>query len=186
MVKKKTMKKIISLLLIVCIIIQKPSMALASSGNINGSILADSKVLAEAIEAEGIVLLKNKNNILPLVSEAKVNVFGSNTMNPRFGNSGSGSVSSDNCVGFYDALTVAGIEYNKFLYNTYSSYFSLSTSEMPVSKIDFKFHWLIRSLQSLLMLLCFLIQPILWKWVLLISMNPSKHLHLSGQLVRLE
>lgn len=135
--KKIMLKKIVSILLVACMMIAIPSITYASSGNINPSILADSKVLAETIEAEGIVLLKNKNNILPLSDEAKVNIFGIDSINPLFGSSGSGSVSSDNCVGFYDALTAVGIEYNETLYNTYSSYASSSTSEMPISNIDF-------------------------------------------------
>lgn len=111
----------------------------ASSGNISASILAESKVIAEQVESEGIVLLKNDNSVLPLGNDCRVNVFGLDAYKPKYGNSGSGSVSTDTCTSFYSALASAGISYNEALYNSYKAYGdkAIHNNEMPVSNIDF-------------------------------------------------
>ena len=72
----------------------------------------DGRELAEQIEGEGIVLLRNENNTLPLPSSTtRVNVFGWSST--EWVSSGSGSAQT---VGtpttFLDALSKAGIEYN--------------------------------------------------------------------------
>lgn len=139
MVKKHSLfVKVAAAMLSLCVVIGMPVSSYASSGDIDAGILSDSRALAQQIEEEGIVLLENNNDILPLGSSAKVNVFGYAAYSPKYGaSSGSGNVSSDNCTGFYDALTLAGIEYNTTLYSTYKSYVNLSSAEMPASKIDF-------------------------------------------------
>ncbi len=78
--------------------------------------------IAKQIEAEGIVLLENEDNVLPL-KDKKVNVFGANSCSLAFaGAAGSGAVRASQAVGFYDALTNAGIEYNPDLYDIYAEY----------------------------------------------------------------
>ena len=130
--------------------------AFAASDLISEETAAKSVEIAERIEAEGIVLLKNEDNILPLETK-KVNVFGAASCAIAFaGAAGSGAVRSSDAVGFYDALENAGIEYNKDLYNAYAKYtgtkfnlgiisyvitvlkqfFGGGQSEMPVNKIS--------------------------------------------------
>ena len=83
---------------------------------------AKSIEIANRIESEGIVLLKNEDNALPLKTK-KVNVFGAASCSIAFaGAAGSGAVRSSDAVDFYDALTNAGIEYNKDLYNKYANF----------------------------------------------------------------
>lgn len=55
--------------------------ALKASGEVN-----------EQIEAEGIVMLKNKTGKAPLTKGAKVTVLGRHSLNPSFGGAGSGSI----------------------------------------------------------------------------------------------
>lgn len=73
------------------------------------------------VEKEGIVLLKNENNVLPLSEEnKKVSVFGKNSVD--LVNSGSGSASGTNdgqTKTLYDSLDAAGISYNETLKNFY-------------------------------------------------------------------
>ena len=50
-----------------------------------------SLAMAEKLENEGIVLLRNENSALPLKSGTKVNLFGYASIDPIYGGTGSGS-----------------------------------------------------------------------------------------------
>ena len=85
--------------------------------------------IAEDIEAEGIVLLKNENinettKSLPLIGDDyKVNVFGWSSIDPAYTGGGSGSSNSLSlATSFYAALEENGIEYNPTLVEAYRSY----------------------------------------------------------------
>ena len=71
--------------------------------------------LATEIADEGMVLLKNKNNTLPLESGTKINLLGYGAWNPFYSGSGSGSVSASDSVSIEGALTAAGFEINPAL-----------------------------------------------------------------------
>ncbi|MEG2054395.1 MAG: glycoside hydrolase family 3 C-terminal domain-containing protein, partial [Oscillospiraceae bacterium] len=77
-------------------------------------------VVAREVSDEGIVLLKNQDNSLPL-KNSKVNVFSKASFNIKYSGSGSGASSTDDAVDFYTALEQGGIEYNKNLVATYQS-----------------------------------------------------------------
>lgn len=64
---------------------------------------------------EGIVLLKNKDNSLPIAPGAKISVFGKNSVNLAYGGSGSSGVASASRVDLYTALKDAGYEFNPTL-----------------------------------------------------------------------
>ncbi len=110
---------------------------------------------------EGMILLKNDNNALPLNSNAKVSVFGKNSVNIVTGGSGSaepgasGSAADKAKYGWrksiFDSLKEAGISYNETLKSFYedngksgagrpgnpkmenSGVPTLSTGETPIS-----------------------------------------------------
>lgn len=73
------------------------------------------------VEKEGIVLLKNENNALPLnADDAHVSVFGKNSVNIVYSGSGSGSsMSSTSRKSLYESLDSAGISYNETLKGFY-------------------------------------------------------------------
>lgn len=75
------------------------------------------------VEKEGIVLLKNENNVLPLSADSpRVSVFGKNSVNIVY--SGSGSGSSNNAAThktLYESLEAAGISYNETLKSFYEN-----------------------------------------------------------------
>ena len=76
-------------------------------------VLPAANALNERICEEGIVLLKNESNILPLASGAKISIFGKNSVNPVIGGSGSGaSMSKVKYVDLYSAIESAGFVYN--------------------------------------------------------------------------
>ena len=119
---KKFFKRTLSVILAVILIIPTGISAFAASDLISEETFAKSVEIAERIESEGIVLLKNEDNVLPLETK-KVNVFGAASCAIAFaGAAGSGAVRSSDAVDFYDSLENAGIEYNKDLYNTYAMY----------------------------------------------------------------
>lgn len=73
------------------------------------------------VEKEGITLLKNENDTLPLAEDdVKVSVFGKNSVNLVTSGSGSaGGVSSSGTKTLYDSLEAAGISYNETLKDFY-------------------------------------------------------------------
>ena len=78
------------------------------------SSIADLKAAGEAkvreVEGEGIVLLKNENNALPLAAGSKVSLIGVTVMDPVYGGTGSGAVDADGAPNYYDVLTGAGFD----------------------------------------------------------------------------
>ena len=90
---------------------------------------AQGEALAELIEGEGIVLLQNKDNLLPMNQDAvtAVNVFGWGATQWITGGSGSGRVVNnrgqrDAETGILEALEKAGIEYNTELIDMYKRF----------------------------------------------------------------
>lgn len=84
----------------------------------------------ETICEEGFVLLKNKDNALPVYTpesvnnrasaKPKVSVFGKNSVNIAIGGSGSGGSSGEGAKTIYDSLNEAGYETNSALYDFYN------------------------------------------------------------------
>ncbi len=78
------------------------------------SSIAELKKAGEAkvreVEGEGIVLLKNDNNALPLAAGAKVSLLGVTVMDPVYGGTGSGAVDADGAPNYYDVLVGAGFQ----------------------------------------------------------------------------
>lgn len=75
---------------------------------------------APQISDEGIILLKNENDLLPLENK-KVNIFGDDAYNFKYSGGGSGAVDLTNCVTLFEGLEMAGIEYNPELHALYES-----------------------------------------------------------------
>ncbi len=120
---KKT-KKFLALLLTLIIIGSEAMLGVAAvSGNISEDIVKMSSQIAVEIEQEGIVLLKNESNTLPITGK-KVNVFGAASVTPFLGGASSGALTTEDPVYFYEALDEAGIVYNtelKALYEKHST-----------------------------------------------------------------
>lgn len=70
------------------------------------------------LNEEGMVLLKNENNALPLAKGSKVSLFGKNSVNIAIGGSGSGAAKGD-FVGVRQSLEDAGFTVNPTLYSFY-------------------------------------------------------------------
>lgn len=68
------------------------------------------------IAAEGITLLKNRQNVLPLKNVKRVSVFGKNGVDPYYHGFGAGAAQSTlDPVTLYEGLQMAGYETNDVL-----------------------------------------------------------------------
>lgn len=83
-----------------------------------------SKDITTRIEEEGIVLLENKDNALPLNTEknAKVNVFGQSSTAIVYGGAGSGASDETDNVTLQEGLKQAGFEVNDDLTRFYEDH----------------------------------------------------------------
>jgi beta-glucosidase len=93
------------------------------SGTINKSTSAQAKELAEKIGEEGIALLKNESNALPMEKDSKLNVFGWGSTKPILGGAGSGALNDAYpTTDILTSLKDAGIETNADLTKFYTDY----------------------------------------------------------------
>ena len=93
------------------------------AGTIQDDTAEASKELCTEIAEEGIILLENKDSVLPLESGKKINVFGWSSTNPVYGGTGSGSVSDAyHKVDLIEGLQNAGFEVNMEITDFYKSY----------------------------------------------------------------
>ena len=82
--------------------------------------LENAKKVSTEICEEGMVLLKNENNALPLKKNAKVSVFGKNSVNLVYGGSGSAAPGGNEAKKtIFDSLKEAGFSYNETLKKFY-------------------------------------------------------------------
>lgn len=95
----------------------------SGSGTISEETSAKATQLVNEITAEGVVLAKDEDNVLPVASGSKLNVFGWSSTNPCYGGTGSGALNTaypvtDLLTGLHDA----GIETNEELSKFYIDY----------------------------------------------------------------
>lgn len=78
--------------------------------------------VSELLEQEGMVLLKNEENTLPLAKDAKVSLFGSGSVNINCSQQGARESSDkENYPTFRAALEAVGVTVNDKLWNFYST-----------------------------------------------------------------
>lgn len=115
---------------IICSILGRSRMQMLDTDGVGesyvGSYSTKEEALANAYEVsreiceEGFVMLKNKDNALPLSKGVKVSVFGKNSVNFAYSGSGSSGSSADGATTLYDSLTAAGFTYNQTLVDFYN------------------------------------------------------------------
>ena len=116
-----------AVIIIVNLICSGPMSTLISLATGNGTISdetsAEATQLSQEIAGEGIVLLKNDNNILPITDNKNLNVFGWASTNPCYGGTGSGSLSDAyETVSLLQGLEDAGFSLNSDLSDFYTAY----------------------------------------------------------------
>lgn len=90
----------------------------------------DAEVSRTAAE-EGMVLLKNQANTLPLKNAAKVAVFGNTSYDIIAGGTGSGDVNKAYTVSLVQGLTNGGLQVDNELNNAYSVYLADQKAKHP-------------------------------------------------------
>ncbi len=99
---------------------------------------AAGKELARRAEGEGIVLLKNEQNALPLEvgSGITVNALGWSFYYPSLGGSGSGAVGSSDLVSPTEALAASGIGINTGIAKYYVDWSNAHYTDWQISKAN--------------------------------------------------
>ena len=93
------------------------------NGTIDKETVADSEAACEEIASEGLVLLKNEDNVMPFSDTDKLNVFGWASTNPCYGGTGSGAISDAyEKVTLLQGLENAGFSLNTELSDFYTEY----------------------------------------------------------------
>ena len=82
---------------------------------------AESKAFTDEIVREGVVLLRNENDALPL-EKGNINLFGWSTINPVVGGSGGSGGASGANTDIRSSLETAGFKVNGDLYDMYTDY----------------------------------------------------------------
>lgn len=108
----------------ICFIPMSTMISLATGdGSIGKKTSAEATELVNKIAEEGIVLLKNEENVLPLSETKSLNLFGWASTNPCYGGTGSGSLSTAYpTVSITKGLEDAGYSLNTELSDFYKAY----------------------------------------------------------------
>lgn len=118
---------LIAAVVAIVMMVTGPLSTLISNATAPKYILSEATVkkandLAKNIQREGVTLLENNDQNLPLANK-KVNVFGWGSTNPIYGGTGSGSMSDQYpTVSLLDGMKEAGLETNKDLSALYTKY----------------------------------------------------------------
>ena len=100
----------------------------ASKAEISEEVAESSRSVIQQVGEEGMVLVKNSDDLLPLAADAtKLNVFGWASVHPVF--SGTGSAASGDAgkpVDILESLSMAGFSTNEELSKLYADYWSSS------------------------------------------------------------
>ncbi|NLL77050.1 MAG: beta-glucosidase [Clostridiales bacterium] len=109
---------------LICFIPMSTMISLATgNGSIAEETSAEATALVNKIAEEGIVLLKNEDNVLPLSNTTSLNLFGWASTNPCYGGTGSGSLSDAYpTVSIIQGLEDAGYSLNTELSDFYTAY----------------------------------------------------------------
>ena len=109
---------------LICFIPMSSMISLAmGNGTITEETSNEATALCEDIADEGIVLLKNEDNILPLTDTQNINVFGWASTNPCYGGTGSGALSDAyETTTLLGGLEDAGYKINTELTDFYKEY----------------------------------------------------------------
>ncbi|SCP98672.1 glycoside hydrolase family 3 protein [Anaerobium acetethylicum] len=83
--------------------------------------IAHLQEIGTKIEEEGIVLLKDENDALPLASGARISIFGQDSVDPVYGGGGAGSVDAAKAVDLEMAFEKSGFALNQTLWDFYES-----------------------------------------------------------------
>ena len=82
-------------------------------------LVAHQTDFSRQLVAEGLVLLRNEDNTLPLQGNEKLSLFGIGSAKFLYGGLGSGAIDTSKCQSLKDALEAEGFSVNPTLYSVY-------------------------------------------------------------------
>lgn len=116
------------------------SIILNSTGEVSEETEAASKAVIQEVGEEGMVLLKNSNQLLPLSSDTqRLNVFGWASIAPILGGTGSGASDTSDSIGILQSLQDAGYETNETLTKLYSDF--RANRNLPTTGVSSVTEW---------------------------------------------
>ena len=83
-------------------------------------LVAHQTEFSKQLVAEGIVLMRNEDHVLPLESGKKISLFGIGSAKFLYGGLGSGAIDTSKCMSLKDALEAEGFQVNPTLYKAYA------------------------------------------------------------------
>ena len=83
-------------------------------------LVAHQAEFSRQLVGEGVVLMRNADNILPLESGKKISLFGIGSAKFLYGGLGSGAIDTTKCTSLKDALEAEGFSVNPTLYKVYA------------------------------------------------------------------
>ena len=101
-------------------------------------VMNNARSVAQKVQEEGSVLMKNDNKALPLAKNSKVTLFSYSTVDPVYGSSGSGGVSvgEERKIDFIDAFE-GKLDVNMTMYDWYKEQFEAGVKVTPESSNPF-------------------------------------------------
>ena len=93
--------------------------------------LENNAKLAREAAADGMILLRNKSNALPLPAHSRVALFGNSSYDTFIGGTGSGDVNEAYSVSLYQGFSDAGFILNEALRIEYTNYISAEKAQRP-------------------------------------------------------
>lgn len=86
--------------------------------------------LCREVESEGLVLLTNENDALPLPQNAKISFFAQGSVFPNYGSTGSSATNTDTYGSLKDAFESKGFSVNGTLWNWYKNSNNIRTNSV--------------------------------------------------------
>lgn len=99
--------------------------------------LKSNAIVARQVASEGIILLKNEDNTLPIPNSQKVAAFGIGSYEFIAGGTGSGDVNEAYTVSLVEGLSNASVQLDDGIQETYVAYMEEAKAKMPEKQFFF-------------------------------------------------